>query len=220
VDSVDNTVNPLSPPVIKRPNEVSPHAQSGDNPTAVGAGNTQRDQPAAPNEKGSGRDLARAALAAARAKAEARGAEPGVRKRGKAGDFGQNPRRKRWSGPGADARDPQPLGRLMGRLSRERGWSDRLNNGRVFGEWARLVGDEVAEHARPVALKDGELTVQASSTAWATQLRLLQGQLLTKIAAGVGQGVVRRMRIHGPAAPSWRKGVRHVPGRGPRDTYG
>jgi predicted nucleic acid-binding Zn ribbon protein len=108
----------------------------------------------------------------------------------------------------------------MGRLSRERGWSDRLTNGRVFGEWARLVGDEVAEHAQPVALKDGELTVQASSTAWATQLRLLQGQLLTKIAAGVGHGVVKRMRIHGPAAPSWRKGVRHVPGRGPRDTYG
>lgn len=220
VDSVDNTVNTLSPPVIKRPNEVSPHAQSGDSPPTSDPVDTQRDQAAGPNEKGSGRDLARSALAAVRAKAEARGAEPGVRKRGKAGEFGQNPRRKRWSGPGADARDPQPLGRLMGRLSRERGWADRLNNGRVFGEWARLVGDEVAEHARPVALKDGELTVQASSTAWATQLRLLQGQLLTKIAAGVGHGVVKRMRIHGPAAPSWRKGMRHVPGRGPRDTYG
>ncbi|HKS48784.1 MAG TPA: DciA family protein [Amycolatopsis sp.] len=164
--------------------------------------------------------MARAALAAVRAKAEARGAEPGVRKPGKAGEFGQNPRRRRWSGPGSDPRDPQPLGRLMSRMANERGWADRLNGGRVFGQWARLVGEEVAEHAQPVALKDGELTVQASSTAWATQLRLLQGQLLTKIAAGVGHGVVRRMRIHGPAAPSWRKGTRHIPGRGPRDTYG
>jgi predicted nucleic acid-binding Zn ribbon protein len=48
----------------------------------------------------------------------------------------------------------------------------------------------------------------------------LQGQLLTKIAAVVGHGVVKRMRIHGPTAPSWRKGYRHVSGRGPRDTYG
>lgn len=220
MDSVDNTVNALSPPVIKRPNEVSAHAQSGDDTTACAPVDTQREQDAGPNEKGSGRDLARAALAAARAKAEARGVGPGVRKPAKAGGSGQNSRRRRWAGPGTDPRDPQPLGRLMGRLSRERGWSDRLTNGRVFGEWARLVGDEVAEHAQPVALKDGELTVQASSTAWATQLRLLQGQLLTKIAAGVGHGVVKRMRIHGPAAPSWRKGVRHVPGRGPRDTYG
>lgn len=220
VDSVDNTVNSLSPPVIKRPNGVFDQPQSGDNPTASASANTQREESAGPNEKGSGRDLARAALAAARAKADSRGAEPGVRKPRKASEFGQNPRRRRWSGPGSDPRDPQPLGRLMNRLSRDRGWSDRLTNGRVFGEWARLVGDEVAEHAQPVALKDGELTVQASSTAWATQLRLLQGQLLAKIAAGVGHGVVKRMRIHGPAAPSWRKGARHVPGRGPRDTYG
>ncbi|WP_243769593.1 DciA family protein [Amycolatopsis acidicola] len=159
-------------------------------------------------------------MAAARAKAEARGVEPGVRKRAKPSDFSQNPRRRRWSSPGADARDPQPLGRLISRLSAERGWAAKLADGQVFGQWAQLVGEEVAEHAQPVSLKDGELTVRASSTAWATQLRLLQGQLLTKIAAAVGHGVVKRMRIHGPTAPSWRKGLRHVPGRGPRDTYG
>jgi len=64
------------------------------------------------------------------------------------------------------------------------------------------------------------LTVQAESTAWATQLRLLQRQLLAKIAAGVGDGVVKRLKVRGPLAPSWRYGPRHVSGRGPRDTYG
>ncbi|MFD5089019.1 DciA family protein [Amycolatopsis thailandensis] len=161
---------------------------------------------------------------AAKAKAKARGVEPGVRRGritgGGAGANGQSSRRRRWSGPGADIRDPQPLGRLASRIAVDRGWNTRLANGQVFGHWARLVGDEVAEHAQPVALKDGELTVRASSTAWATQLRLLQSQLLAKIAKGVGHGVVKKMRIQGPTAPSWRKGPRHVPGRGPRDTYG
>lgn len=163
----------------------------------------------------SGRDLAHEALAAARAKAGARGTEPGVRKQRT-----QNPRRRSWAGPGADQRDPQPLGRIAARLADERGWKPRLANGVVFGRWTELVGEEVAEHAEPVALRDGELTVRASSTAWATQLRLLQSKLLTKIAAGVGHGVVKRMRIQGPTAPNWRKGALHVPGRGPRDTYG
>ncbi|MDP4886606.1 MAG: DUF721 domain-containing protein, partial [Aquiluna sp.] len=27
-------------------------------------------------------------------------------------------------------------------------------------------------------------------------------------------------RFIGPSAPSWKKGPRSVPGRGPRDTYG
>ncbi|RZQ64993.1 DciA family protein [Amycolatopsis suaedae] len=186
--------------------------------------NTERDDHAGPNVNGgSGRDLARQALAAAKAKADARGSEPGVRKPSRGGSgtgMRQDPRRRRWSGPGADSRDPQPLGRLASRLAVERGWNTNLANGQIFGRWARLVGEDVAEHAQPVALKDGELTVRASSTAWATQLRLLQGQLIGKIAAGVGNGVVKRMRIQGPTAPSWRKGPRHVPGRGPRDTYG
>jgi len=220
VDTVDNSVNSLSPPVIKRPNEVTERSEDEGDPPISPSSDAESDHSAGPNEKDTGRDLARAALAAARAKAAARGVQPGARRRGKASDFGQHPRRRRWSGPGSDPRDPQPLGRLVAGLAKDRGWADRLNSGRVFGHWARLVGEEVAEHAQPVALKDGELTVQASSTAWATQLRLLQGQLLAKIAAGVGHGVVRRMRIHGPAAPSWRKGSRHVPGRGPRDTYG
>ncbi|MBK1784561.1 DUF721 domain-containing protein [Prauserella sp. ASG 168] len=162
-------------------------------------------------------------MQAARERAAARGHEPGVRKpatRSGRGGSAQNPKRRRWSGPGFDERDPQPLGRLASRMATQLGWTDQLTNGRVFGQWTRLVGEEVAEHAQPVALKDGELTVRASSTAWATQLRLLQRQLLAKIAAGVGHGVVKRMRIQGPTAPSWRKGPRHVPGRGPRDTYG
>jgi predicted nucleic acid-binding Zn ribbon protein len=112
------------------------------------------------------------------------------------------------------------LGRLAARLAADRGWAERLTSSAVFARWARLVGEDVAEHAAPVSLRDGELVVQASSTAWATQLRLLQRQLLVKIAAGVGPNVVRKLTVRGPAAPSWRHGQRSVPGRGPRDTYG
>lgn len=131
-----------------------------------------------------------------------------------------NRRRRRWSGAGADERDPQPLGRLVGRIAMERGWTGQLTTGRLFDRWHVIVGRDVAEHARPVELKDAELTVQADSTAWATQLRLLQRQLLAKIAAGVGNDVVKRLKVLGPTAPSWRYGPRHVRGQGPRDTYG
>lgn len=219
MDSVDKPVPELSPGVTKTPKQPLDTPRRGDNPAGKPPSNTQREADAAPNgTPTTGRDLAHAALEAAKAKAKERGVPPG-RRRPVAGG-GQNPRRRRWSGAGADARDPQPLGQLVSRLMRDRGWNENVTSARVFAQWARLVGEDVAEHAQPVALKDGELTVRASSTAWATQLRLLQGKLLHKIAAGVGNGVVKRMRIQGPTAPSWRKGPRHVPGRGPRDTYG
>jgi predicted nucleic acid-binding Zn ribbon protein len=159
-----------------------------------------------------------AALAAAR---EQTGGPAAARKKSVARGAGAvNRRRRRWSGAGADERDPQPLGRLVGRIALERGWSGQLTTGRLFDRWHLIVGEDVAEHARPVELKDAELTVQADSTAWATQLRLLQRQLLAKIAAGVGNDVVKRLKVLAPTAPSWRYGPRHVRGRGPRDTYG
>ncbi|GDY30941.1 DciA family protein [Gandjariella thermophila] len=163
-----------------------------------------------------GADLARAALESARASARARGRRPSAARGTPRGAR----RRRGWSGARPDDRDPQPLGRIASRIAADRGWTDRLAGGQVFGHWSRLVGAEVAEHARPVSLQDGVLTVQAASTAWATQLRLLQRQLLARIAAGVGRDVVRRLKIQGPTGPSWRFGPKHVPGRGPRDTYG
>ncbi|MFR9730604.1 DUF721 domain-containing protein [Saccharopolyspora sp. MS10] len=162
-----------------------------------------------------GSDLARAALAAAKEKSKTQ-----RRSRRSVLGSGGGRRRRRWSGPGADERDPQPLGRLASRIAADRGWTDRLSGGQVFARWTGLVGGDIAEHTKPVALSDGELTVQAESTAWATQLRLLQRQILQRIADGVGKGVVRKIKVQGPAAPSWRHGPRTVKGRGPRDTYG
>lgn len=168
-----------------------------------------------------GMDLVRRALEEARAVARGQGKEVGQGRRmtpAQRSPAGRS--RRRWSGPSPDARDPQLLGRLTRELAKTRGWSPRVAEGAVFGQWAEVVGAQIAEHARPVGLRDGMLSVSAESTAWATQLRMVQAQVLAKIAAAVGDGVVTSLKITGPTAPSWRKGPRHISGRGPRDTYG
>lgn len=166
-----------------------------------------------------GIDLARRALEEARAAAKANGKSVGQgRSSPRSGP--RAPRRRGWSGARPDDRDPQPLGALTNAISRQRGWSGRVSEATVLGRWTQVVGEDVASHAEPTGLRDGVLGISAESTAWATQLRLLQAQILAKIAAAVGAGVVTSLRITGPTAPSWRKGERHVKGRGPRDTYG
>lgn len=152
------------------------------------------------SEEKKGIELARAALRAARSAARN---TPTVRRQ-----------RKRPKG------EPQTLGESISGLVAERGWqSDVAVNG-VLARWPEIVGGEVAEHVQPASFHDGVLTLQADSTAWATQVRLLAPEFLKRLAAEVGDGVVRRIEARGPAAPSWRKGPRTVPGRGPRDTYG
>jgi predicted nucleic acid-binding Zn ribbon protein len=165
-----------------------------------------------------GPDLAREALAEAKRrnaeKRKAAGRTPLVRKSTGKG-------RRRWSGAGPDAgRDPQPFGAVLKRWIDQAGVGADLTKAQLFGRWEQIVGREVADHARPVSLVDGELVLQAESTAWATQLRLLAPNVVKRINQELGDGSVRRIRAQGPSGPSWRFGTRHVRGRGPRDTYG
>ncbi|WP_454194372.1 DUF721 family protein [Nocardia sp. Marseille-Q1738] len=187
------------------------------------------DQPAEPGSAESagrepelrGIDLARRALEEARAAARASGKSVGQGRSSPQRRLRTGARRRTgWSGARPDDRDPQLLFKLAGSIAKNRGWSSKVAEGMVFGRWASVVGEDIAAHATPVALKDGVLSIAAESTAWATQLRMLQSQILAKINAAVGHGVVTSVKISGPAAPSWRKGERHIRGRGPRDTYG
>nr|WP_240746854.1 DciA family protein [Cryptosporangium phraense] len=195
----------------------------GGNHTAQGGGAADRFTGNGANPVGAqplgGAQLARAALDAARAAGRTYTTRPGGPKKRPADD-GQSPKRRRWSGSGPDPRDPQPLGRLVSRMVADRGWDKPTAEARVLGDWPKLVGPEIASKSRPVQLKDGELTLQAESTAWATQLRLLSTKMLGLLSAEVGPNVVKKIRVHGPAAPSWKRGPISVRGRGPRDTYG
>ena len=117
-------------------------------------------------------------------------------------------------------RDPLGLGNVVNRLISERGWTSPLAVGSVMAQWDTLVGPEIAAHCQPESFEVTTLHVRCDSTSWATQLRLLASSLLAKFDAELGRGVVTKIQVLGPAAPSWRKGFRNVKGRGPRDTYG
>ncbi|MEP6696554.1 MAG: DciA family protein [Pseudonocardiales bacterium] len=162
-----------------------------------------------------GPDLARSALDAARQAARGRPTKP------KGGHQGAGARPRRGlTGSGPDAGDPQPFGALVERLVHDRGWERSAADAAVMGRWDSLVGADVAAHCHPQSLRNGELVLAAESTAWATQLRLLSARILATLARELGPDVVTSIRVHGPTAPSWHKGPRHVAGRGPRDTYG
>lgn len=166
-------------------------------------------------------DPARRALQAARERAAARGPRArSPRGDGTSAGLQARLRRKRWSAAGPDRRDPQPLGLALRGFVKNSGAATDLTKANLLGRWADIVGPGIAEHATPVNLVDGELTVSCESTAWAAQLRMLSPQLLRTINDALGRGAVKRIKATGPAAPSWRFGPRHIPGRGPRDTYG
>jgi predicted nucleic acid-binding Zn ribbon protein len=141
--------------------------------------------------------------------------------------------RKRWqrrivrrvdpifSGARPDARDPLPVARVLSQALEGLGWSAPLARARVLSQWPEVVGADIAAHCQPVSLTDSVLKVDAESTAWATQLRLMAPQILARVTADLPAGTVSRIVFSGPSGPSWRRGPRSMSGgRGARDTYG
>ena len=116
--------------------------------------------------------------------------------------------------------DPVAFGASISDLLADRGWEGELSEARVTADWPAMVGPEIAAHSEPVSLRAGVLTVEASSTSWATEITLLQRKVLASIVEAVGPDVVTKLVVRGPVGPSWRHGRLRVPGQGPRDTYG
>jgi len=73
----------------------------------------------------------------------------------------------------------------------------------LYSGWSDAVGETVAAHARPVSLRDGVLVVQVEESAWATQLRFLEADILGRLEQSAGMSVAERIEVR----------VRPVPGR-------
>jgi predicted nucleic acid-binding Zn ribbon protein len=160
---------------------------------------------------------AASALARAREAARARGLRPGSRPVRSS----RTARRERGGRQTpADYRDPSLLGDQMEKLLLDRGWNVDVAVGSVMGRWPAIVGQEVAAHVTPVTFADGVLTVRADSTAWATQMRLMSSSVLARLETEIGADAVSELKVLGPSAPSWSRGLRRAQGPGPRDTYG
>jgi len=65
----------------------------------------------------------------------------------------------------------------------------------VFSRWEELMGPAVAAHARPVSLSAGTLVIGVEQPAWATQLRFLVPEVLARLEATAGPGLVERIEI-------------------------
>jgi predicted nucleic acid-binding Zn ribbon protein len=138
---------------------------------------------------------------------------PDARKRAKKSKEGA-------SVPYGIGRDPRGIDDILEGLTTKLGWNSSLAKAELLSSWVELAGAETAGHSEPVGIEDGVLTVRCDSTAWATQLRLMRGQITTSIAQRFPDAGIESVKFDGPNAPSWKRGARSIPGRGPRDTYG
>jgi len=57
----------------------------------------------------------------------------------------------------------------------------------VQGAWEQTVGAQLAAVATPVSERAGTLTIEVTDSVWAQELDLMQGQLLERLRAELGE---------------------------------
>lgn len=124
------------------------------------------------------------------------------------------------SKPFTKGRDPRGLGDVLQRATETFGWTKNIDRGEVLASWGELVGERAAANTVAEDIVDNVLMVRCATTPWAQQMRMLHGDILTKIIQRFPEANIQRIRFDGPAAPRTSWGRRRVPSRGPRDTYG
>lgn len=65
----------------------------------------------------------------------------------------------------------------------------------VQAAWSSAVGEQLAAVARPVSERDGTLTIECADAVWAQELDLMQGTLLERLRAEVGDQAPRALRF-------------------------
>ena len=79
------------------------------------------------------------------------------------------------------SRDPVPISSSLDGVMRSLRGPTRQAAGGLFGRWTEAVGEQVAQHVRPVKLDGGVLTVEVDDPAWATQVKFLSGMITERL---------------------------------------
>ena len=100
--------------------------------------------------------------------------------------------------------EPSQLNELLEGLLADLGVARPIDTAELVDRWDDLAGEPFAGRSRPVHLDDGALVVEVADGATATLLRYHEAELIGRLGAELGQGLVSSIRTrvrrsqHGP----------------------
>ena len=106
--------------------------------------------------------------------------------------------RQRRSSPAPEKPDKagRSISEAVGAYLQSEGLGELAKLAMIESCWDEVVGPAVAEHVRPLSLRDGELSLIVDQPAWATELRFLSQQIVIGLCERCGQAAVLRLKVH------------------------
>jgi predicted nucleic acid-binding Zn ribbon protein len=75
------------------------------------------------------------------------------------------------------------------------GLADRVEEASVVPDWEERVGAAIAAVTTPTRVNNGTLLVHVRSSAWLTELKLMESEILRRVNAGRKKGRIQKIRF-------------------------
>jgi predicted nucleic acid-binding Zn ribbon protein len=91
---------------------------------------------------------------------------------------------------------PRAVGDVLQEYLKSSGLEERLEEAAVLPEWAERVGPAIAAVTEPVRTSAaGVLVVAVRSSAWLSELKLMEREILRRLNEGRARGRIQRIRF-------------------------
>lgn len=81
----------------------------------------------------------------------------------------------------APMKQAERVGSVLKQVLGDKGMNDRLSRYQAWLVWDKVVGEQIANRARPLRFRKGVLEVQVDHPVWMQQLQMLKPKILEKL---------------------------------------
>ena len=98
----------------------------------------------------------------------------------------------------------EKVGALLKQVLGNQGLGEQLSRYQAWLVWDQLVGEQIAQRARPLRLRQNVLEVQVDHPVWMQQLQMLKPKILEKINQQIPNAGITDIYLRKSNAPSAR----------------
>lgn len=90
---------------------------------------------------------------------------------------------------------PTPISDLLEQVFKGEALEQRLKEGKIWEIWKDVVGEQIADRAQPISIRNGILTIGVAGSAWMQQLTFLKKEILNKLNELAGEQLVKEIYL-------------------------
>ena len=86
---------------------------------------------------------------------------------------------------------------LLSEICHSWGIERKIKEYSAISQWNQIVGEKIAEKAKPIGIERGKLFVQVESSSWRNELSFIKNEIKEKVNRAIGAPVIQDIILSG-----------------------